>query len=273
MQVYRGMDIGTAKPTVAERAEVAHHIVDIADPCEDWSVVRTQRAAAAAITDIEGRGRRALLVGGTGLYVQAVVDRLEFPAEDLTVRAELHDATNSPDGLAAAYTELSEADPTAAARIEPGNRRRIVRALEVVRTTGRAFSSFGPGVDAYGPTALAMVMIGVWTPRARLDFRIAARVQAMRDAGLAEEVAGLAGAAQSRTAAQAIGYRELAEHCSGGGDAPSLDEAFSAMIRRTQLFARRQRRWFRRDPRITWLAAGDNPQALTPAVLAVWSQS
>jgi len=271
MQVYRGMDIGTAKPTVYERAEVPHHLVDVADRAEDWSAVRTQRAAYDAIAAIEARGRRALLVGGTGLYVQAVVDRLEFPAEDLAVRDELERRAAEPGGIAAAYEDLTRADPTAAARIDPHNGRRIVRALEVIRTTGRPFSSFGPGVGAYGPPVLSVIMIGVWTARTVLVRRIAARVEAMRAAGLADEVAALATSPMSRTAGQAIGYRELAAHFRGASDAPTLDEAFSATIRRTRSFARRQRMWFGRDPRITWLAAGENPDALTPAVLAVWS--
>lgn len=271
MQVYRGMDIGTAKPTAAQRAEVPHHLLDIADPSEDWSAVRTQRAAATAIAGIEARGRRALLVGGTGLYVQAVVDGLEFPAEDLSVRAELEARTEDPDGLGAAYAELTRADPTAAERIEPQNRRRIVRALEVIQITGRPFSSFGPGLNGFGPPALAVTMVGVWTARPVLSARINARVEAMRAGGLAQEVAALAEGPWSRTAGQAIGYRELGEHLAGGPDAPTLDDAFSTTIRRTRSFARRQRMWFRRDRRITWLAAGENPEALTPAVLAIWS--
>src|SRR5689334_9449506 len=152
MQVYRGLDIGTAKASAAERAEVAHHLIDVADPAEEWSVRRTQQGAHAAIADIEARGRRALLVGGTGLYVRAVVDDLAIPPTDAVVRAAI-DAEAEHD-LAALHDRLTRTDPAAAARMEPGNRRRIVRALEVIQLTGRLFSSFGPGIDDYGPPAL-----------------------------------------------------------------------------------------------------------------------
>ena len=180
MQVYRGMDVGTAKPSPVELAAVPHHLVDVVEPSEEWSVVRTQAAARAAVADIEDRGRRALLVGGTGLYVQAVIDTLEFPGEDLASRAELESWTAEPGGVAAAYAELAAADPEAAARIDPHNVRRIVRALEVIRLTGRRFSSFGPGVDAFGETVFPVRVAGVWLPAGTLAARIEARVEAMR---------------------------------------------------------------------------------------------
>ncbi|MGZ8763218.1 MAG: tRNA (adenosine(37)-N6)-dimethylallyltransferase MiaA, partial [Acidimicrobiia bacterium] len=211
MQVYRGMDVGTAKPTPEELAAVPHHVIDVVEPSEEWSVARTQAAARSAVAAIEARGRRALLVGGTGLYVQAVVDALEFPGEDLGLRAELEAWTAEPGGVAAAYAEIVAADPTGAARIDPHNVRRIVRALEVIRLTGRPFSSFGPGVDAYGRTFFPVLIAGIWLPRAILAERITARVAAMRSDGLVEEVVHLAGtpAGLSRTARQAIGYREI----------------------------------------------------------------
>ena len=211
MQVYRGMDIGTAKPSRAELATVPHHVVDVVDPGEEWSVVRTQAAARAAVADIEARGLRALLVGGTGLYLQAVVDALEFPGEDVVLRAELEAWTAESGGVAAAYAEIVAADPEGAARIDPHNVRRIVRALEVIRLTGRPFSSFGPGVDAYGPTVFPVRMAGIWLPRALLAERIGARVEAMRSTGFVDEVVHLAEAPAglSRTARQAIGYREV----------------------------------------------------------------
>src|SRR5689334_16608270 len=146
MQVYRGLDIGTAKPSPAERAQVRHHLVDVADPTDEWSVARFQAEARAAVADIEARGKRALLVGGTGLYVQAVVDPLTFPPEDRAVREALLART---DDL---YADLEKLDPDAAARIEPGNTRRIARAMEVIEITGRPFSSFGTGLQTYGPT-------------------------------------------------------------------------------------------------------------------------
>jgi tRNA dimethylallyltransferase len=272
MQVYRGLDIGTAKPTPAERAAVPHHLVDIADPSEAWSVARFQSAARAAVAAVESRGRRALLVGGTGLYVQAVVDDLRFPGEDLALRAELEAWTSEPGGVAAAYAELTDCDPDAAARIDPHNARRIVRALEVIRLTGKPFSSFGPGVGAFGPTAFPVRMAGVWLPRSALADRIARRFAAMRAAGLLDEVRRLARAngGLSRTARQAIGYKELLAHLDG--DEPSVEAAFETAARRTRSFARRQRMWFRRDPRISWHGATENPASALPALLASWSR-
>ncbi|MEQ1788050.1 MAG: tRNA (adenosine(37)-N6)-dimethylallyltransferase MiaA, partial [Acidimicrobiales bacterium] len=153
MQVYRGMDIGTAKPTPAERAEVPHHLLDRLDPWEDGTVAWFQREALAAIADIEARGQRALLVGGTALYVQAVVDELDIPGRYPEVRAQL-EADPDTDAL---HARLRGLDPVAAARMEPGNRRRVVRALEVTVGSGRPFSSYGPGLDAHPPTPFTLV--------------------------------------------------------------------------------------------------------------------
>jgi len=268
MQVYRGMDVGTAKATTTERAAVTHHMIDVADPGDDFSVARFQAEARAAVADIEGRGRRALLVGGTGLYVHAVIDDLRFPGEDLALRAELEAATKAPGGVARAYTELRQLDPIAAARIDPHNARRIVRALEVMRLTGERFSSFGAGVAAFGTTAFPVLLTGLWLPRAVLAQRIDARTEAMRRGGLIGEVAALvAGPGLSRTARQAIGYREVLGHLEG---TTGVDEAFAMTGRRTRSFARRQRMWFRRDPRITWLAAPENPCDVAGALLALW---
>ncbi len=270
MQVYRGLDIGTAKPSLQARGAVAHHLVDVADSREDWSVARFQSAARAAVVGIERRGRRALIVGGTGLYVQAVLDDLRFPGEDLALRADLEAATAEPGGVAGAYDELRARDPAAAARIDPHNVRRIVRALEVIRLTGKPFSSFGPGLGAYGPTAFPVRIAGVWLPRDVLAERIATRVAAMRAAGLVDEVRALLDSSRlSRTARQAIGYREVAAHLEGG---QPVDATFDTVVRRTRSFARRQRMWFRRDPRITWFGAADNPCAALPALLATWSR-
>jgi tRNA dimethylallyltransferase len=269
MQVYRGLDVGTAKPTTAERAVVPHHLVDVADPADEWSVARTQTLAREAVRDIESRGKRALLVGGTGLYVQAVVDDLALPGEDLAVRAELEAATSQPGGLLAAYRELQRVDPDAAARIDEHNQRRIVRALEVVRTTGCRFSSFGPGMFRHGETVFPVTLVGVWLPRPVLAQRIARRFAAMRDAGLVDEVRRVGAAPGfSRTAAQAIGYKEV---LAALGGAMTIDDALELAERRTRSFARRQRMWFRRDPRIRWLAAAENPHDLGPALLATWS--
>jgi tRNA dimethylallyltransferase len=270
MQVYRGLDVGTAKPSAAERAAVPHHLVDVADPDEEWSVARFQQAARAAVADVERRGRRALLVGGTGLYVQAVVDPLTFPPEDSAVRDAILTRTATLDGLARAHEELARVDPEAASRIDPGNARRVARALEVIELTGRPFSSFGAGLRDFGATVFPVRLAGVWLPRAVLAERVGQRVAAMRDAGFVDEVRGLAARGElSRTAAQAIGYREVLRHLDG--EEPSLDATLEAVAARTRRFARRQRMWFRRDPRIAWFGAAGNPCSVLPALLASWS--
>ena len=268
MQVYREMDIGTAKPTAAEQTETPCHLLDLADPSEDFSVARFQTAAAAVVAAIEGRGHRALLVGGTGLYLQAVVDGLTLPGEWPEVRARLEEEALATAGVAALHRRLGEADPPAAARIEPGNRRRIVRALEVTIGSGRPFSSFGPGLGAYPSSRFRLA--GVWLPRHVVADRIAGRYADQLAAGFVDEVRSLAArpAGLSRTAGQALGYRELLDHVAGGS---TLDEAVDLAVRRTRRFARRQRAWFRRDPRITWFGAEMNPVAVLPALLGHWA--
>lgn len=260
MQVYRGMDIGTAKPTPAEQAEVPHHLLDVADPSEAFSVARFQATAAQAIAGIEERGHRALVVGGTGLYVQAVVDGLALPGEWPHLKAELEG--RPPEDL---HRRLAEIDPLAASRIEPGNTRRLVRALEVTLGSGRPFSSFGPGLGAYPPTRFRLV--GVWLPRPVLAERIEARYRAQLADGFLDEVRRLGGG-MARTARQALGYKELLAHLAGTW---TLEEAVDAAVGRTREFARRQRAWFRRDPRITWLGTPGNPVDLLPALLGDWS--
>jgi len=267
MQVYRGLDIGTAKPTHGERAEVVHHLIDVADPSEEWSVQRTQAAARAAIARIEARGKRAVLVGGTGLYVRAVIDDLQIPPTDAAVRRAVDRDAEEAEGLERAYARLVELDPAAAARMEPGNRRRIVRALEVIELTGRPFSSFGRGFDEYPPPAISVAMIGVAIEPAALAARIADRVGLMQERGLVEEVRGLSSGVLSRTAREAIGYREVFDHLSG--EIPLLADALDATVRRTRRFARRQRAWFRRDPRVEWIA-DDHPARLAARVLHGW---
>lgn len=273
MQVYVGMDVGTAKPSAAERAEVPHHLLDLAEPSEQFAVTRFQAAAEAAIAGIEARGHRALLVGGTGLYLRVIVDRLAVPGQWPAVRADLEEEARVPEGALALHRRLAEADPVAAARIEPGNVRRIVRALEVTLGSGRPFSSFGPGIDAYPPTRFRLA--GVWLPRAVVNARIEARLTEQLAAGFLDEVVTLAGrpatkecGGLSRTARQALGYRELLAHLDGK---TSLDAAVEETVRRTRAFARRQRVWFRRDPRITWLATAGKPLDVLPALLRSWS--
>ena len=271
MQIYRGMDVGTAKPTLRERTDVPHHLLDLAEPTEAFSVSRFQRAAADALAAIEARGHRALLVGGTGLYLRAVVDRLGLPGHWPRVRAELEaEATNGgPSAVGHLHRRLAELDPVAATRIEPTNARRVVRALEVTIASGRPFSSYGPGLSSYPPTTFRLV--GIWLPRSVVRARIEARFTDQLAAGLVDEVRQLAAvhpAGLSRTAAQALGYREVLDHLAGRW---SLEEAVGQAARRTMAFARRQRVWFRRDPRITWLATPHNPFAVLPVLLGNWS--
>ena len=268
MAVYRGMDLGTTKPTREEQDEVPYHLVDLVDPDEEFTVTRFQAAAREALAGIAERGHRAVLVGGTGLYLRSVVDELEFPgryhAVAAGIRAEL-DAAGS-DGsegrlgaVAGLHERLAALDPTAASRIEPGNERRLVRALEVTIGSGRPFSSFGPGLDRYPPTAMALV--GLRPDAEEIDRRIGARMEAMLDAGLLEEVRSLAArpGGLSRTARQALGYRELLAHVENG---LPLDEAVAEAVRRTRQFARRQRAWFRRDPRIRWVDPDEDAVAV-----------
>lgn len=245
MQVYRGMDIGTATPTAADQAEVVHHLIDVADPHEEYAVARFADDVRAVRDEIASRRHRALFVGGTGLYLSVVVDDLDVPGRYPEVRACL-DA--DPD-TAALHRRLRELDPTAAARMEPTNRRRIVRALEVTEGAGRPFSSFGPGLTSYPPTP--MQLVGIRLPRPVVDARIEARYCAQLDAGFLDEIRRLAERPDglSRTAAQALGYKELLDHVAGRS---SLDDALERAVIRTRRFARRQERWFRRDPRITW---------------------
>jgi tRNA dimethylallyltransferase len=248
MQVYRGMDIGTAKPTAAERAAVPHHLLDVADPSEEFTVASFKSAATESLRAIENRGHRALLVGGTGLYLRALIDDLDLPGQYPSVKAQVeHDGDTIQ-----LHHRLTTLDPVAASRMEPTNRRRVVRALEVTLGSGRPFSSFGPGLDRYPPTPFRL--LGLRVERDELDQRITTRFAAQMRAGFLTEVEGLRNrpAGLSRTARQALGYKELLAHLAGD---TSLDEAMELAVTRTKQFARRQERWFRRDPRIDWVDA------------------
>jgi len=251
MSVYRGMDIGTAKPSSSQLSQVPFHMFDLVEPSEDFSVSRFQGAASCALAGIEERGNRALLVGGTGLYVRAVVDGLDVPGQWPTISAALDRQASTPGGLETLFRRLSELDPLAATRMEPTNRRRVVRALEVTLGSGRPFSSFGPGLTAYGPTRF--VLLGVPYDPASSDARIELRLSSMLEAGLVDEVRRLSVAGMSRTARQALGYKELLAYVEGRS---SLEDATGEVLRRTKRFARRQWAWFRRDPRIEWLDPG-----------------
>jgi tRNA dimethylallyltransferase len=261
MLVYRGMDIGTAKPTPQERARVPHHLVDLVDPAEEFSVARFQPLARAAIADILGRGRVPLLVGGSGLYFHAVVDEFVFPPTDDAVRARLEAETASA-GLPAMYRRLADADPAAAARIQPGNLRRVVRALEVIELTGRPFSSFRGAMDA-PVSRYRLTAVGLDPGAETLRARVAERVAAMAAAGLVEEVRRLAAGPLSRTARQALGYKELLDAMERG---TPVEAALEAVVTRTRAYARRQLAWFRRDPRIRWSTLPPGPERLTWAL-------
>ncbi len=264
MSVYRGMDIGTAKPSAAELAAVPHHLVSIVDPTVEYSVADYQRGALAAIADIESRGGLAILVGGTGLYVDAVVDELTMPGQFPDVKAELE---AEPD-VAVLYARLVSMDPLAATRMEPTNRRRIVRALEVCVGSGRPFSSFGPGLKE-SQIANRWTIFGLLWPRTDLASRIAQRYQLQMQAGFLNEASALLnqfGDTLSRTARQALGYRELWNHLESP-DAYPLDSALADAVLRTRQFSVRQERWFRRDQRITWLDASvDNAVQVASSV-------
>ncbi|HEY5108031.1 MAG TPA: tRNA (adenosine(37)-N6)-dimethylallyltransferase MiaA, partial [Acidimicrobiales bacterium] len=267
MAVYRGMDLGTAKAPTAVRAEVPYHLVDLVDPDEEYTVTRFQTEARAALEGIAFRAGKALLVGGTGLYLRAVTDDLSFPGRFPSVAeglaAELDDLGPEGSGerlagCAGLHARLEGLDPVAAGRIERGNERRLVRALEVTLGSGQPFSSFGPGLERYPPSR--MVLLGLQRDPEESDRRIAERFARLMDEGFLDEVRGLVAlpGGMSRTARQALGYRELLAHLEEGVPlAAAVDEA----VRRTRAFAKRQRAWFRRDPRIEWLDPDGDPVA------------
>jgi tRNA dimethylallyltransferase len=257
MQIYRGMDIGTAKLTPAQRRGVPHHLLDVLDITEPATVAQFQRWAREAIDDCRGRGRTPVLVGGSALYVRAVLDRFEFPGTDPDVRAQLQKqlAEHGPQHM---HAVLAESDPEAAARILPSNGRRIVRALEVIALTGRPFSASLPEhVYHYDDVR----QVGVDVPRPVLDERIALRVQQMWAAGLVDEVRRLeaAGLRTGPTASRALGYAQVLRYLAEEFDE---DTARERTISATRRFARRQDSWFRKDPRIHWVRYDD------PALLA-----
>ncbi len=263
MQVYRQMDIGTAKPTRADRDAVVHHLLDLVDPDHDFAVAEFTAAAAVARVDIDARGARPLLVGGTGLYLRALTDPMEIPGTWPEVRSAL-DARAAQEPIEALHAELAAIDPVAGAKMEPTNARRVVRALEVCLGSGRPFSSYGPGLDTY--PNVPYVQFGLRWARPVSAARIETRVHRMVDTGLVGEVSRLVNAFPelSRTARQALGYKELIEHLEGR---VSLDEAIATVVLRTRQFAVRQERWFRRDPRIRWLDIHDDPVAESVPVI------
>lgn len=250
MQLYRGMNIGTAKVTGAEQQGVAHHMLDTLEITEEASVADYQQQARAVIADIRSRGRTPILTGGSGLYVRAVIDVIEFPPTDPEVRAEVS-ALLEAKGAAEVRSQLREADPESASVIN--DERRLVRALEVVRLTGRSFTSYMPQ-RAHEPALEPVLQLGLRLDRETLHQRIAARVRSMDELGLFQEVAALetAGLRSGRTASRAIGYLQHLRLLDGE---VSPEQALEDTIIATRKFARRQETWFRADPRITWLTA------------------
>jgi tRNA dimethylallyltransferase len=262
MQLYQGMDIGTAKLTVAERAGVPHHLLDIWPVTQAASVAEYQLLARKAIDDIRSRGRTPVLVGGSGLYVRAATDNFRFPGTDPELRARL-EAELSRVGAAALHARLAQLDPAAAAAILSGNGRRIVRALEVIELSGQPFSATLPDYESAYP----VVQVGVAMPRPELDQRIADRVGRMWRLGLVDEVRRLEllGLRSGRTASRALGYAQVLSYLAG----ECTEEAAAAQtILATRRFVRRQESWFRRDPRVRWLSVGQDLADRALAVIA-----
>jgi tRNA dimethylallyltransferase len=263
MQFYRGMDIGTAKLTMAERRGVQHHLLDVWDVTKTASVAEYQELADVAIADISARGKVPIVTGGSGLYVRAALGELEFPGTDEAIRERL-EAELSSKGPAPLYERLRAADPVAAAVILPGNGRRVVRALEVIELSGRPFSATMPGYDGGRPA----IQLGVQTDRAELDRRIEARVDRMWAAGFEAEVRQLAarGLRDGKTASRALGYQQMLRYLDGE---LTDDDARAETARATRRFARRQESWFRRDPRVLWLSAGEGLSARALSEIAI----
>jgi tRNA dimethylallyltransferase len=260
MQVYKRMDIGTAKPTTEDQQLVQHHCIDLVAPSARFTVSDYQKDARAAVAKIHETGANALVVAGTGLYLTSLIDELSFPGEWPAVRAELQ---REPD-VAALYRHLKALDPVAAKNIERSNRRRIERALEVCIGSGKPFSDNAPGSGAYPDNGV--VQIGLLWPRDVLVKRVESRVKAMLQRGFLEEVVQLRkDGAMSQTARQALGYAELNRHLDGRC---TLDQAVGDIVIHTRQFAVRQERWFRRDPRIRWVHIEKDPVAEIAPILA-----
>jgi tRNA dimethylallyltransferase len=264
MQLYAGMDIGTAKLPVAERGGVPHHLLDIWPLSKSAAVADYQSLARAAIAEIHARGRVPILVGGSGLYLRGALDELEFPGESPEIRGRLY-AELEEVGPAVLHARLSEQDPAAALAILPSNGRRIVRALEVIELTGQPFTATMPAFES----RYNCVQFGL--EREDLDDRVARRVHTMMAAGFLDEIRGLlpVGLRESPTAGKALGYAQLLACINDQGEVVGdLEEAVAITIRATRRFVRRQRSWFRRDPRIVWLDSA-SPGLLSRALVAL----
>ena len=263
MQVYRGMDIGTAKLPAAERRGITHHLMDVLEVTEPATVAEFQTWARDVIDDCHRREVTPVLVGGSALYMRAILDRFEFPGTDPGIRARLEEELVTV-GAEAMHGRLAELDPAAASQVVPSNGRRVVRALEVIEITGRPFSASLPERRYHYERA---VQIGVDIDRETLDRRIEQRVGEMWESGFVEEVRTLVGAGlrDGRTANRALGYQQVLAHLDGE---LSEDEAREQTVTRTRRFARRQDSWFRKDPRITWVRY-DDPERVPKALDAI----
>ena len=255
MQLYQGMDIGTAKLTAPERKGVPHHLLNLWNVRQTANVADYQRLACQVIEEVAARGRVPILAGGSGLYIRAALGDLNFPGTDPGARDRL-EAELAAVGPPALHARLSRLDPAAAASILPSNGRRIVRALEVIELSGSPFTATLPAYESSRP----VVQVGVRVPRAELDRRITVRAGQMWAAGFADEVRRLeqAGLREGKTASRALGYAQMLRHLAGEW---TLEQAREETVRATRRFARRQESWFRRDPRITWLSAPSNGAA------------
>ena len=264
MAIYQGMNIGTATPSDEEQREVQHHLINIVEPTEEFSVSQFQEAANNSLKEIERRKQKALLVGGTGLHVRAVVDNLSIPGQFPEVKREIE----SEFDTAKLYKQLESLDPDAAKKMESTNRRRVVRALEVTLGSGKPFSQFGPGMDSYPPTPFTQ--IGLQLSRETIDKRISERYEQQIANGFLEEVETVMAKGISRTAAPALGYKEFYSHLRGEC---SLEEATEKAVIATRRFARRQERWFRRDPRIKWLEVTEDPSEVLLELLEIFDKA
>jgi len=260
MQIYRGMDIGTAKPTKKELELVPHHMIDLIDPDKEYGISEYQKEAQEVLKDIKKRNSIPLLVGGTGLYLRTIIDDLTIPGQYPETRKEMETESETKK----LYEKLSQLDPVAASRIEENNRRRILRALEVTVGSGKKFSSYGPGLAKYPKTEFRI--FGLKWDRDHIDQRIIARYEWQLNNGFLDEVKQLFNSSItiSRTASQALGYSQFFEHLRGE---LSFEEAFEKAIADTKKFARKQERWFRRDPRTHWIEIKEDPLEAIPILM------
>ncbi len=265
MQIYRGMDIGTAKPTKEELELVPHHMIDLVDPDKEYGVSEYQKEAQEVLTDIKKRNSIPILVGGTGLYLRTIIDGLTIPGQYPETRKEIETELETKK----LYEKLSQLDPVAASRIEENNRRRILRALEVTVGSGKKFSSYGPGLAKYPKTEFRI--FGLKWDRDNIDQRIIARYEWQMSNGFLDEVKQLFNSSIeiSRTASQALGYSQFFEYLRGE---LSFEEAFEKAIADTKKFARKQERWFRRDPRIFWIEIKEDPLEAVPILMEEYRQ-